>query len=80
MIKVVSRITGVTEKSIDDESSPDTLDGWNSVSHIHLVLALEEEFGIALSPEDATEMLSVRLIELILRERGVAFDAASSGA
>jgi acyl carrier protein len=79
MIKVIARVTGVTEASIEDDSSPDTLDGWNSVSHIHLVLALEEEFGIVLSPEDATEMLSVRLIELILGEKGVVFDAASSG-
>jgi acyl carrier protein len=76
MIRVVSRVTGASEASIDDQSSPDTLEGWNSVSHIHLVLALEEEFGISLSPEDATEMLSVKLIQLILHDKGVAFDAA----
>jgi acyl carrier protein len=78
IIRVLSQVIGVPEENLDQESSPDTVEAWNSVSHIHLVLALEQEFGVTLSPQDAVEMLSVRLIELILQERGVVFDGAPS--
>jgi acyl carrier protein len=76
MIQVLSRVVGAPAESIDDDSSPDSLEGWNSASHLHLILSLEEEFGISLSPEDAMEMLSVRLIEQVLQEKGIRFDEA----
>jgi acyl carrier protein len=34
------------------QTSPETLPAWDSVGHLTLVLELEQEFAIALSPED----------------------------
>lgn len=68
---VVSRVFGVPVEKIDDESSPDTITGWDSVHHLNLLMALESEFGISLKPDDAMEMISVRLIRRILSEYGV---------
>lgn len=59
-------------ETINEDSSPDTISTWDSMSHIHLVLALETEFGVQLSPEDSMEMLSVRLIRMILEDNGAA--------
>jgi len=56
---------------VSDETSPDTVPTWESVSHINLVLALEAEFGISLTPEEAMDMLSVGLVKTILAERGI---------
>lgn len=70
---VVSQVFGVSSDDISDASSPDTIPGWNSLAHLNLVLALEAEFGVALSPEDTMEMLSVGLIRHILIDHGVAF-------
>jgi acyl carrier protein len=67
--RVISDVMGVTIGEIDDESSPDTIAAWESLSHINLVLALEVEFGVSLSPEDVLEMLSVGLIRTILSEK-----------
>ena len=69
--RIVSDVFGVPTTEIDDDSSPDTIETWDSVSHISLVLSLEAEFGVSLGPEDAMEMLSVRLVRLILADRGV---------
>src|SRR3989338_2479553 len=67
--RVIADVFGVNADRINDQSSPDTLTSWNSLSHINLVLALEAEFGVALSPEDSMEMLSVKLIRTILAEK-----------
>ena len=67
---ILSQVFGVSADSIKDESSPDTVASWDSMSHINMVLALESEFGISLTPEDAMEMLSVKLIRMILAEKG----------
>jgi len=67
---IVSQVFGVPIEEVNDDSSPDTIASWDSLSHINLVLSLEEEFGVSLSPEDVMEMLSVGLIRTILAERG----------
>lgn len=66
--KVIANIFGVPENSICDDSSPDNIENWDSVNHIHLLIALEEEFGVELTPEDSIEMLSVKLVKMILTE------------
>ncbi|MFC1874297.1 acyl carrier protein [Chloroflexota bacterium] len=71
LYRIISEVFGVPAAEINNESSPDTIETWDSLSHLNLVLALEEEFGVSLSPEDVMEMLSVQLIRTILAERGV---------
>ena len=68
--RLVSDVLGVEVGAINDDSSPDTIASWDSVTHINLILALEDEFGVSLSDEDVMEMLSVGLIQRILLERG----------
>lgn len=68
--RLVSDVLGVEVEAINDDSSPDTIASWDSVTHINLILALEEEFCVSLSDEDVIEMLSVGLIQRILLERG----------
>ena len=68
--RLVSDVLGVEVGAINDDSSPDTIASWDSVTHINLILALEDEFCVSLSDEDVIEMLSVGLIQRILLERG----------
>ena len=70
--QVVSDVLDVPITAINDDSSPDTITAWDSASHINLIMALEAEFGISLSDEDVIDMLSVRLIRMVLEKRGVA--------
>ena len=65
---VISNVLGVSIEEINDDSSPDSLDKWDSLSHIKLVMAIESEFEVELSPEDSMDMLSVKLIRMILED------------
>ena len=49
IFRVVSDVLGVPIEKVNDESSPDTTQAWDSLSHINLILALEAEFAISLS-------------------------------
>ena len=62
---------GVTPHELLEESSPDTIASWDSLGHLNLVIALEEEFGIRLSAEDMLAMRSVGTIRQILLQSGV---------
>ncbi len=54
---------------IHDKFSQEDTDSWDSLQHLNLVLALEETFGISISPEEATEMLNFGLIVLLVEEK-----------
>jgi acyl carrier protein len=62
VIQIVSQVMGVPEQEIGDESSINTVEVWDSLKHMNLVLALEEEFGVQFSDEKIVEMLSVAQI------------------
>ena len=66
--EVLSNVLGVSIEEINDDSSPDSLDKWDSLSHIKLVMAIESEFEVELSPEDSMDMLSVKLIRMVLED------------
>ena len=67
--EVISNVLGVPINEINDSSNSDSLDNWDSLSHINLVLAIEAEFNVALTPEDYMDMLSVKSITMILEGR-----------
>ena len=66
--RIVSNILDIPLEEVVDNTSPDNVSGWDSMAHLNLVMALEAELGISLTPEDAMEMQSVRLIKIILTD------------
>jgi acyl carrier protein len=48
------------------QSSPETIDTWDSVHHLNLVLALEEEFNLQFEPEEIDQMKDIQHILDIL--------------
>jgi acyl carrier protein len=71
---VIAQVLGISIENLTDEDSPDTIESWDSLVHINLVLALEAEFDVSLSPDDVAEMLSVGLVRKTLLEHGVIFN------
>ena len=53
---IASDIMGVPAARLNAASSPDTVENWDSVQHLNLVLALEEKFSLQLSPEEIDQM------------------------
>ena len=56
---VASDLFSVPVDRIKPESSPETIDSWDSTQHLNFVLALEEKFGLQLSPEEMEQMRNV---------------------
>lgn len=71
VLKIVSRVMDVPVKQLNEDSSPDTVENWDSLKHMSLILALEEELNITFSDEEIVKMLSVKLILESLRNNGL---------
>jgi acyl carrier protein len=72
--QVMADVFAVTPESINETASVDTLDKWDSLNHLTLVLALEEAFNVSFTEEQIVEMLNYPLLKAVLEENGVRFD------
>ena len=68
--KIISQVFNVPIENINDESSSDDIETWDSLKHMNMVLSLEEEFNVQFGEEQVLEMLNVGLIIEILKEIG----------
>jgi len=59
VFQIISQIMGTPIQNIREDSSPDTIAEWDSLKHMRLVLALEEEFSVRFSDETIVGMLNV---------------------
>jgi acyl carrier protein len=65
---VASDIFGVPADKITAESSPQTIDNWDSMQHLNLVLAIEEKFGVQLGPEDIEQMKNIGAVTTLVEK------------
>jgi acyl carrier protein len=56
---MASDLFGVPAEQISAASSPQTLENWDSIQHLNLVLAVEGKFGVQLSPEEIEQMKNI---------------------
>ena len=68
---VFSKIFDIDLPSIDNDSSPDTIENRDSLNHMNLIIALEQEFNLSFSMEEIVEMLNYQLIVIILESKGI---------
>ena len=59
---IMSAVFQIPVKQIDANSSPKTIEAWDSLKHINLVMALEEEFEIKFTDYEIFYMLDYSLI------------------
>ena len=68
--QVLSRVSEIASDvlgaDVSGESSPETIESWDSVHHLNLVLALEEEYGFEFSPEEMDQAKTVRSLALVV--------------
>ena len=64
--KVMSAVFEIPVEQIKDDSSPDIIDSWDSLKHMNMVVALEEEFEVEFTEDEILEMMNYALIKSIL--------------
>lgn len=68
--QVMATMLNVDTSTINEDSSMDNVPSWDSLRHMNLVLALEEEFKVTIPDEDAGNITSYKLIKLVLNDLG----------
>ena len=66
---IAADIFQVAPKRITRQASPDTIETWDSLQHLNLILALEQSFGLEFEPEEIERMTSIDAILAILEEK-----------
>jgi acyl carrier protein len=66
--KVLSQVLNIPTEEITENTSPDTEKKWDSLGHMNLVIALEDEFGINFTEQQIIEMLNYPLILCVVKE------------
>jgi len=66
----MATMLNVNASIINEDSSMDNVPSWDSLRHMNLVLALEEEFKVTIPDEDAGNITSYKLIKLVLNDLG----------
>ena len=67
-------VFGLEPGDITPDASIDSIEAWDSLKHLNLVLALEERFGISFTEQETVEILNYELIRTVLAEHGVDVD------
>jgi acyl carrier protein len=77
----IDRLRGVFRSSLelDDDYDVDGLtyrgiESWDSLAHMSLVAAIEDEFGVMIDTDDVIDMSSFDKAREILSKQGVGFD------
>ena len=69
VISVAAETFSADSTELDEASSPDTVDGWDSFAGMEFVIALEKEFGMRLSPRDIMRMRNLgQALEIVSDE------------
>jgi long-chain acyl-CoA synthetase len=63
---------------ISEQSTARSVDGWTSLAHVEFLMALEQEFGFTMQPEDILRIDSIGdALELLRRQAGLGVGDAS---
>ena len=66
---VMSSVFNVSKGEIQSDASPDTINSWDSLRHMDLIIGLEEEFDIEFDDEDIGNLLNYDLIKIHIKKQ-----------
>ena len=58
----IAEVMRVPAGQMNEDSSPDTIENWDSLQHMNLILALEEEFDVKFTDDEIASMVSAKVI------------------
>jgi acyl carrier protein len=74
VLTIAADVFAVSPKVLAEDSSAKTVETWDSIRHLNLVLAIEDRFALQFAPEEMEQMETigqiVSLVEAKLGEAG----------
>lgn len=69
--EVMSNVFDIDISMINFQSSPDNIENWDSLKHMNLIIALEEEFDIEFNDDEIIDSMNYALILNIINHKVV---------
>ena len=68
VLEIISKITKITESDLIEQSNDNR--PWDSLGHVEIVIALENELGLFFETEEIADMTTInKIIEIIERKQ-----------
>lgn len=68
---ILSKVFGINEDMITDDTSPDNVETWDSFNGLMLVSELENSFNLKFTMEEVTSVKCVKDIKETLKRHGI---------
>jgi acyl carrier protein len=66
--QLLAMVLDVPETELSNNSSMESVESWDSLSQMNFVICLEEEFEIVIPDSEITNMVSLQLVILLVKE------------
>lgn len=66
---------GIGDDQFSDDLAYNSIPEWDSASHMVIIIAMEEKFGVELSPDDVVSMTTIPKIYAVLQSKGIPLEA-----
>ena len=66
--EILASVLEVPAEEIPGDASTDTIEAWDSLAHMNLILAVEDAFGVTIPDEEAADLTSIPLLRLVVAE------------
>ena len=71
LIALFAEVLEVEPDVLNDESSPENIESWDSLAAMTLVAAIETEFDVELTTSEIMGMNTIGIVRRVLAEKGV---------
>ena len=69
--EIIGKVFNVSPEGLNGLFSRNTIEAWDSMGHINLIMEIEKQYNVHVSIADAVDMVDVGKIKEILRGYGV---------
>ena len=68
--KILCRVFGLKEDEINDDVTMESIERWDSLTHMDLITSLETELDIQFDMDEIMSMTDVKTIREIIKKKG----------
>jgi acyl carrier protein len=69
LVEIVAEMFDLDPAAVDDVLTPEDVELWDSMNHLRLVSAVEEEFQIKLSMQEIESIHSLAVLRALVEQR-----------
>jgi acyl carrier protein len=69
VLSIAADVLSTSPSQLTEQSSPKTVDNWDSLRHLNLVLALEDRFALQFEPEEMERMETIGQITSLVEAK-----------